>query len=88
MSNYTKPERPVGVPDWVYLGAEYVNGTGQTLMWVEDDRCAYAGGTIECCTGDLKCNVHYMTWQEMVAIAMWMIKQADIARDEQLKEQG
>jgi hypothetical protein len=87
VSNYTKPERPDGVPPWVYLGAEYVNGTGQTLVWVHDRRCEDAGGETECCTGDLKCNVWYPLWQEMNAIGMWMIEQADIARDRQLKEE-
>jgi len=88
MSNYTKPERPAGVPVWARIGAEYINGTGQTLLWVEDDRCQDAGGDIECCTGDLTCSVHYMPWQEMNALGMWMIEQADIARDVQLREEG
>ena len=88
MSNYTKPDRPTGTPRWAYLGAEFINGTGQTLMWTCDDRCESAGGDTECCTGDLLCNVHYMPWQEMSALGMWMIEQADIARDCQLKEQG
>ena len=48
--------------------------------------CRDAGGTTECCTGDLNCNVHYMSWQEMNALAMWMIEQADIARDVELRE--
>lgn len=86
MSNYTKPERPDGVPRWVYLGAEHINGTGQTLMWVEDERCEYAGGGTECCTGEAHCQVKYMSWQEMNAIGMWMIEQADVARDVQLRE--
>jgi len=88
VSNYTKPDRPTGTPRWAYLGAEFINGTGQTLMWTCDDRCESAGGDTECCTGDLLCNVHYMPWQEMSALGMWMIEQADIARDCQLKEQG
>lgn len=87
MSNYTKPEPPDGVPDWIYIGAEFVNGTGQTLMWVHDGRCRDAGGGVECCTKDLSCNIHYPSWQEMNAIGMWMIEQADIARDRQLKEE-
>lgn len=88
MSNYTKPGVPTGVPDWVYIGAEYVNGTGQTQMWVHDQfGCKDAGGETECCTGDLTCNIYYMSWQEMNAIGMWMIEQADIARDRQLKEE-
>ena len=87
MSNYTKPEVPTGVPPFVYIGAEYVNGTGQTIMWVHDDRCRDAGGSVECCTADLDCNYHSMQWQEMNAIGMWMIEQADIARDRQLKEE-
>jgi hypothetical protein len=86
MSNYTKPERPDGVPKWAYLGAEYVNGTGRTLLWVMDDRCRDAGGDVECCTQDLCCNYHSMPWQEMNALGMWMIEQADIARDRQLEE--
>ena len=88
MSNYTKPVRPEGVPAWAYIGAEHINGTGQTLLWVMDDRCQDAGGDTECCTGDLRCNLHYMPWQEMNALGMWMIGQADIARDVQLKEEG
>ena len=86
VSNYTKPEPPDGVPDWAYIGAEYINGTGRTLLWTHDSGCRDAGGTTECCTGDLNCNVHYMPWQEMNALAMWMIEQADIARDVQLRE--
>lgn len=86
MSNYTKPERPPGVPRWAYIGAEYVNGTGQTLLWVEDDRCENAGGDTECCTRELECVLRYMTWREMNALAMWMIEQADVARDAQLRE--
>lgn len=86
MSNYTKPERPADVPKWAYLGAEYINGTGQTLMWMCDNRCESAGGDTECCTGDLACSIKYMMWQEMNALAMWMIEQADIARDRQLRE--
>jgi hypothetical protein len=88
VSNYTKPERPTGVPRWAYIGAEYVNGTGRTLMWMCDDLCENAGGEQECCTGDLKCEVQYMPWQEMTALAMWMIEQADIARDVQFKEEN
>ena len=88
MSNYTKPEVPAGVPGFIYLGAEYVNGTGQTQLWVHDGDCADAGGSTECCTGHLKCNYYSFPWQEMNAIGMWMIEQADIARDRQLEEQG
>ena len=88
MSNYTKPERPVAVPAWAYLGAEYVNGTGRTLIRACDNRCESAGGDTECCTGDLDCNVHYMDWREMRNLAMWMLEQADVARDAQLREQG
>jgi hypothetical protein len=88
MSNYTKPDAPTGVPIWAYIGAEYINGTGQTLLWTHDFGCESAGGDTECCTEDLKCNVHYMPWQEMNALGMWMIEQADIARDVQLKEAG
>ena len=88
MSNYTKPERPPGVPAWAYIGAEYINGTGQTLLWTCDDRCESAGGDRECCTGDLKCNVHYMPWQQLTALAMWMLEEADIARSRQLEEHG
>jgi hypothetical protein len=87
MGNYTKPERPSGVPQWAYIGAEHVNGTGQTLMWMCDNRCASAAGDVECCTGDLKCDVKYMQWQEMNALGMWLIEQADIARDSQLKQE-
>lgn len=86
VSNYTKPERPDGVPKWAYIGAEYINGTGQTLMWTCDDRCQDAGGDTECCTGDLTCNVRYMDWREMSALGMWLIEQADIARDAQIRE--
>lgn len=85
VSNYTKPERPPGVPAWAYVGAEYVNGTGQTLMWMCDIWCRDAGGTQEC--GNLKCDVRYMPWQEMAALGMWLIEQADIARDCQLREE-
>lgn len=88
MSNYTKPEIPPGVPAWVYLGAEYVNGTGRTQMWVHDQGCEDAGGTKECCTQELRCMHKSMPWQEMNAIGMWMIEQADIARDRQLEEEG
>ena len=88
MSNYTKPEPPDGVPRWAYLGAEYVNGTGQTLLWVHDVRCADFGGTIGCCTQGLECTIRYMDWREMNALGMWMIEQADIARDVQLREAG
>lgn len=90
MSNYTKPEPPKGAPGWAYIGAEYVNGTGRTLLWTHDPACrdAEEGGTAECCTGELKCDLHCMSWQEMSALAMWMIEQADIARDAQLREQG
>jgi hypothetical protein len=88
VSNYTKPERPEGVPRNFYPGAEYVNGTGSTRLWVCDDRCESAGGTQECCTGDLKCDLYPMTWREMRDLGMWLIEQADIARDVQLKEQG
>ena len=56
------------------------------LLWTHDSGCRDAGGDTECCTGDLNCNVHYMPWQEMNALAMWMIEQADIARDVQLRE--
>jgi hypothetical protein len=87
MSNYTKPDRPAGVPQWAYIGAECINGTGHTLMWMCDTNCERAGGDTECCTGDLKCSVQYMPWQEMNALAMWMIEQAGIARDTQLKQE-
>jgi hypothetical protein len=87
VSNYTKPERPPGVPPQFYIGAEYVNGTGRTLLWTCDQDCERAGGSTACCTGNLNCNVHYMDWQEMSALGMWLIEQADIARDRQLQEQ-
>ena len=48
VSNYTKPEPPDGVPDWAYIGAEYINGTGRTLLWTHDSGCRDAGGTTEC----------------------------------------
>jgi hypothetical protein len=88
VSNYTKPERPEGVPSWAYVGAEYINGTGQVLMWMDDDQCANAGGEVECCTGDLRCGVKYMPWQQMQALAMWMLGQVEVARSVQLREQG
>lgn len=84
MSTYTKPERPDGVPLWAYPQAEYINGTGQTRLWVEDDRCEHAGGDAECCAGDLECVLKCMSWQEMNALGMWLIEQANIARDAQL----
>ena len=86
MSNYGKPERPGSVPKWAYADAEIVNGTGDTLMWMHDDRCDEAGGTVECCTGDLECRLRHMDWREMEALAWWMLEQANIARWNQLRE--
>ena len=86
MSNYGKPERPGNVPEWAYADAEVVNGTGQTLMWMHDDRCDEAGGGTECCTGDLECQTKHMDWRGMEALAWWMLEQANIARWHQLRE--
>lgn len=86
MSNYTKPVRPEGVPEWIYIGAEHVNGTGQTLLWAHHRECADAGGTIECCTAAAQCVYWTMPWQEMSAIGVWLIEQAGIARERQLEE--
>lgn len=86
MSNYDKPVQPEGTPLQFYVEAEVVNGTGQTRAAVHDSRCSSAGGDQECCTNDLTCNFVGMTWQEMEALAWWMLKEANTARWARLRE--
>lgn len=86
MSNYSKTPQPEGIPKWAYADHEVVNGTGQTLMWVHDHRCESAGGTAECCSGDLDCTVRYMDWREMEALAWYLLEQSARARWMQLRE--
>jgi len=88
VSNYTKHEQPEGCPPEFWVSAEWVNGTGGTRVHVHDDGCEDAGGNTECCTDGLKCMFISMPWQQLTALAMWMLEQADIARARQLQEQG
>ena len=77
---------PQTSPSGAYADAEVVNGTGDTLLWMHDDRCDEAGGSVECCTGDLECRIKHMDWRDMEALAWWMLEQANIARWNQLRE--
>ena len=86
MSNYDKPERPEGAPLQFYPEAEVVNGTGWGRITVHDGRCKDAGGDQECCTADLSCNFIGLPWQEMEALAWWILKEANTARWARLQE--